>query len=445
VTKGKAAKQAWRNRIVGHDVKPASWFLANEENWRIHPKKQQEATEGVLDEVGWVQDVMVNKRTSPQWADRQGVETLVDGHMRVLLALKVSDDEPVPLEYVDLTPDEERKVLLTLDPLAAMAAADKEKLDGLLREVSSESAAVQAMLAEIAEKEGIRLGRELPAPEAQIDKAAELQEKWQVTTGSVWEAGAQRLICGDCTDRATVDRLMRREKAALVVTSPPYFNQREYSQWKEYADYLSFAERCVKGTSDNLGDDSIFVVNIGSDEPARRWMPSDWWVILRDCGWLYRECIAWVKSAAVWSVPRSMHIENGHYFPAQRWEVMLVVSRGDHPKFDIADRDKVRRFDENVWEIGVVTGGEQRALGHTAPFPLEIPERFTMAYTQKGAIVLDPFCGSGSTLVACARLGRRGRGIEIIPQYVSVALQRLQDMGLEVKRVEDGHSITSPP
>jgi DNA modification methylase len=267
-------------------------------------------------------------------------------------------------------------------------------------------------------------------PGAQMDRAEELREKWGVETGQLWQLGEHRLICGDCTDKGVVDRVMDGEKAGLLVTSPPYFNQREYSQWKSYDDYLLFVGNVVNTSNSILSDNAVFVTNIGSDEPARRWMPSDWWCIIRDSddGWLYRECIAWVKSAAVWSVPRSMHIENGHYFPAQRWEVMLVVSRGKHPLFDIEDRNKIREFDENVWNIGVVTGGEQKALGHNAPYPIEIPERFVMVYTQKGATVYDPFLGSGTTLIACERLHRKCRAIEISPAYCAVAIQRWVDM-----------------
>lgn len=85
-------------------------------NWRIHPKAQQEALAGALDSVGWVQQVLVNRRTS----------FVVDGHARV--ALSLSRGEPtVPVLYVDLEPAEAALVLATLDPIGAMAQADDEK------------------------------------------------------------------------------------------------------------------------------------------------------------------------------------------------------------------------------------------------------------------------------------------------------------------------------
>jgi hypothetical protein len=154
----------WRNRIIGTDVKPAIWFLANESKWRIHPISQQEALVGILHEVGWVQDVIVNRRTDPSWGTDQGVETLIDGHLRVSLALRESDETPIPLTYVDLTRDEENLILASFDPIAALAIADKEKLDALLRETSPADLALQQMLSELAAKEGLYTengGREL--------------------------------------------------------------------------------------------------------------------------------------------------------------------------------------------------------------------------------------------------------------------------------------------
>lgn len=142
------AENGWKNRIVGHGVKPAMDFLANPRNWRLHPRFQQEALKGAMDEVGWVDDVTENINTG----------AVVDGHLRVTLALREGDNTPVPFKTVDLNEAEEAYVLATKDPIGAMAAADKEQLDNLLREVQSEDSAVQQMLADIAKKEGLYAG-----------------------------------------------------------------------------------------------------------------------------------------------------------------------------------------------------------------------------------------------------------------------------------------------
>lgn len=133
-------KTEWRNRIVGEGEQPASQFVANPANWRVHPQAQRDAMRGALNEVGWVQRVIVNRRTG----------YLLDGHERVWQALQ-NGDAPVPYVEVDLDEAEEAYVLATLDPIGAMAQADKEQLDALLREVQSGEAGVQAMLSELAE------------------------------------------------------------------------------------------------------------------------------------------------------------------------------------------------------------------------------------------------------------------------------------------------------
>ena len=107
----------WQNRIIGHGEEKPDQLLANPSNWRIHPREQQEALSGALDEVGWVQDVIVNQRTGH----------VIDGHLRISLAIS-GDEESVPVVYVDLSEEEERLVLATLDPLVELAVADNEKL-----------------------------------------------------------------------------------------------------------------------------------------------------------------------------------------------------------------------------------------------------------------------------------------------------------------------------
>jgi hypothetical protein len=131
----------WRNRIVGSGEEAPDQLLANPKNWRIHPKHQQDALAGVLDEVGWVQEVIVNQQTGH----------LVDGHLRVTLALR-KGEKSIPVKYVDLDEREEALILTTLDPLAALANADAQKLDELLQDVRAQDAAVQQMLSDLSEQ-----------------------------------------------------------------------------------------------------------------------------------------------------------------------------------------------------------------------------------------------------------------------------------------------------
>src|ERR1035437_2033502 len=100
-----ASAPPWRNRIVGHGEEAPETLIANPANWRTHPKEQQRALAGALSEVGWVAQVLVDQRSG----------RLAEGHLRVELA--AARGEPsVPVTYVDLSPDEERVVLPSLDP-----------------------------------------------------------------------------------------------------------------------------------------------------------------------------------------------------------------------------------------------------------------------------------------------------------------------------------------
>jgi hypothetical protein len=102
--------------------------VPNEANWRKHPDRQRSALRGTLDKVGWVASIMVNKRTG----------RMIDGHARVEEALS-KGEKSVPVDYVDLSEDEEKLVLATLDPIGALAEADGDKLEELLGEIAGEN------------------------------------------------------------------------------------------------------------------------------------------------------------------------------------------------------------------------------------------------------------------------------------------------------------------
>lgn len=203
-----AAVPTWRNRVVGHGDEPPEQLLANPAIWRTHPKEQQRALAGALSEVEWVGQVLANRTTGH----------VVDGHLRVELA--ISRGEPtVPVLYVELTEAEEHLILATVDPLAAMATAEKDALAALLAELETGDAGLARMLAELADEHGIRsavLGDpdELPpAPDA-----ADLYVK----AGDLWVLGDHRLLCGDATDLAAVARLLDGAEPTLLATDPPY-------------------------------------------------------------------------------------------------------------------------------------------------------------------------------------------------------------------------------
>ena len=154
-------REPWRNRIIGHGEQPAISFMANPLNWRIHPKAQRDALTGILGDVGWVQSVIVNRTTG----------NVVDGHARIEEALKLGDDTPVPFVEVELSEEEEQKILLTLDPISALAAADKANLQALMDSASFDSPALNQMLADIAADVGLVMDNAADASQAEQEQA----------------------------------------------------------------------------------------------------------------------------------------------------------------------------------------------------------------------------------------------------------------------------------
>ncbi len=125
---------SWANRIIATGNENPTELLDrnNPDNWRLHPRVQQDALLGLMQDVGVVQDVIVNRRTG----------FLVDGHLRVFLAAEHKQPS-IPVKYVDLTPAEEAVVLATFDPLADLAKPDPERLNKLLASVSIDNPGVR--------------------------------------------------------------------------------------------------------------------------------------------------------------------------------------------------------------------------------------------------------------------------------------------------------------
>jgi ParB-like chromosome segregation protein Spo0J len=143
-----------RDRIRELRRVPAAELRPNPKNWRTHPQAQADALRGVLAEVGIADAVLA--RELPD-----GTLMLIDGHLRT----ETMPDAVLPVLVLDVDEAEADKILATLDPLAAMAEADAAKLDAILREVNTGSAAVQEMLAELADDEGLYNVSEAEPPE----------------------------------------------------------------------------------------------------------------------------------------------------------------------------------------------------------------------------------------------------------------------------------------
>lgn len=164
--KVKRGKGRFELRIVGEGVADPKSLVANPGNWRSHGPEQREALREVLEKIGWVQRVIVNRRTG----------RLVDGHMRVEEAAEAGETA-VPVAYIDVTEKEERLLIATLDPIAAAAGADLSKLKAALEGITPESAGLQSIIASLEELVGVAGGVDGGAKDDEVllDQSVQLQ------------------------------------------------------------------------------------------------------------------------------------------------------------------------------------------------------------------------------------------------------------------------------
>jgi site-specific DNA-methyltransferase (adenine-specific) len=236
--------------------------------------------------------------------------------------------------------------------------------------------------------------------EPQIDRAAELNEKWQVVTGDLWQIGEHRLLCGDSTIKADVERVMGGEKADLMLTDPPYGigyqknGSSGTSGWKNYGKIEWDKDRPPKETIISIVGIAPISIIWGGNYFSDYLVPSMGWLVwdkgqrdfsLADCelAWTSRN-----KAARVFSYSRAAALQDGKEHPTQK---------------------PVSLFE---WCI-------------------ELEENCN--------VVVDFFCGSGTTMVACENLHRKCRAIEISPNYCAVILERMSIAfpGIVIQRFSD--------
>lgn len=387
----------WRNRIVGSaDVAPDQ-LLANPANWRTHPGVQRDALRGSLTEVGWVQQVMVNQRTG----------FVVDGHARIEEALSAGAPT-VPVLYVDLSPEEEAIVLATLDPIGAMATTDDAKLRELLADVAVDDEGLRRMLADLSPD----------APKAGLtdpDDVPDVHES-HIRPGDLFVLGDHRLLCGD----ASVDlgRLMEGAKADCLWTDPPYGvnyvgkTAAALTLDNDDAGAADLVRRVFAAALSFVADRAPFYC---AGPPGRHITEIP--VAIVEAGWQFHQELVWVKDVFVLG-HSDYHFQHepifyGYAAGAGR------PGRGDH--------EGTRWYGDHASASVLTFDRPRRSTAHPTMKPEALIEACLANSTRSGDIVLDMFLGSGSTLVASERLGRRCYAMEIDPRYVAVAIERWQN------------------
>jgi DNA modification methylase len=414
-----------RDRIKELRRVKALELLRNPRNWRTHPAAQARALRALLTEVGYA-DALIARELP------DGHLQLIDGHLRA----ETTPDMEVPVLVLDVTEEEADKLLLTLDPLAAMAETDAERIKALLETVRTDAEAVQELFKRTA---GERLWQvlhpqEIDEAEVAPERADELSAKWGTESGQVWRIERHRIICGDCTDKAAVGRLFHNGDARrlrVIWTDPPYGVS--YGAKTVWMKQNGAQAQRKPIQNDDLAPEQLAALfsaaltnavahaergaAIYASVPAGPLLPV-FIAAMGEGGFTYRHCLVWVKQSFV--LGRSDY----HY----RHEPILYGWREDGPHYFTEDRTQ-----DSVFEVNRPMVSEL----HPTTKPVELIARMVANSSRIGELVYDPFSGSGSTVLAAHQLGRIGYGVEIDPGYVAVTLERLSMLGLKPQLVED--------
>jgi DNA modification methylase len=265
---------------------------------------------------------------------------------------------------------------------------------------------------------------ELVDPGPELDRAQELWEKWRVEVGQVWKLGNHRLMCGDSTNAGHVGHLVGSERATLCWTDPPWnvnYGGSEHPSWRKRSmnnDNLGekFPE-FVAAAVQNIWDYCIAGAVLYLVMSAQEWPVVDG--ILRQKKFHWSSTIIWVKDQLVLS-RKDYHTQ---------YEPLWYGWKSDSARV----REVVDRKQSDVWLIDRPKVSEE----HPTMKPVELVERSLENSSLPGDLVLEPFCGSGTTIIACEKKGRRCRAMDNDPVYVAVALERWSVMTGKVPELAD--------
>jgi DNA modification methylase len=428
------AAAPWANRIVSHGEEAPEQLIPNPDNWRQHSVAQQGALSEVLGEVGFVQSVIVNRATG----------RLIDGHLRVELA-KAQGQPSVPVVYVELSEDEERIVLASLDPIGAMATADREKLAELLGGIENQDLA--GLLDAVARANRIALelgGAGLTDPDGVPKPPAEPISK----PGDLYLLGDHRLLCGDSTDPEQVRRLVAGERAAAMITDPPYlvdYDGGNHPQtWSRDGKAITSEEKTKHWDAYTDHDSAVtfyrdFLAAALCEALTERPLLYQWFGMMRvdvvleawrANGLLAHQVIIWHKSRSVLTRCDFMW----DYEPC-----MYGWVEGMRPASSLRPPAEATA----VWEVASAIEDNPGSI-HPTMKPVELVRRPIEWHTIPGGLIYEPFSGSGTALIAAEMTARRCCAMELSPAFVDVAVLRWQRYaGKEAFLDGDGRSFAA--
>ena len=413
-----------KNRTSTAVLWPVEKLIPYANNPRTHSEAQVAQIAKSIEEFGFTNPILVDTKAG-----------ILAGHGRLRAAQKLRLTK-VPVLVLDhLTETQKRAYILADNKLAENAGWNEELLAAELEALKLDE--YDLALTGFSEKELEELlgtGAPMVAPEPQIERADELQQKWKTERGQLWLIGEHRLLCGDSTVEADVTRLMNGKKAVLFATDPPYLvdydgtnhphkwtatHGRQHPGDKNWSDKYSDVDSPELG--EKLYDAFVGLAVRGAITENAAWYC---WHASRKQALLeavWEKHGAFVHQQIIWVKDRPILTRSWYMW--QHEPCFFGWRKGKKPKRVAED------YPPSVWQFPTQAPGE--TTDHPTQKPVELFVIRMRQDTDKGDICYEPFSGSGTQLVAAQILGRMCYAMELSPPFVAVALERMAEMGLE--------------
>lgn len=233
-------------------------------------------------------------------------------------------------------------------------------------------------------------------------------------------------------DNTLTTKLIPEESIDLIVTSPPYnldIDYKSHNDKLEYDEYLKFTKKWLRKCLALLKNDGRMCLNIPLDtnKGGHRSIGADIITIAKEVGWKYHSTIIWnegnISKSSAWG---SWLSASAPYVIAPV-ELIVILYKGNWKKISGSKKNDILKEEFVQWTNGVWTfkGESKKKIGHPAPFPIELPKRCIKLFSYIGDTVLDPFMGSGTTVVAAKQLKRNGIGIDKELEYCELSMHRI--------------------
>jgi DNA modification methylase len=390
-------------------------------NARTHPKKQIRQVSNSILKFGWTYPILI---------DEDG--NIICGHARRESAIELGIKEVPVIILSGLSDAEKRALALADNKIPANAGWNREILAAELGQLASllpecnltleitgfEPAEFDALVADFSDS------HQDPADEPTQLALLPVSRK-----ADFWLLGHHRLLCGDARDESNIRALMGRDRAAMVFADPPYNVQVCPIVGRGKIKHREFALAAGEMSPDEFTkflESSLSLAAQYSRAGSIHYVCMDWRHLgeaLAAGKGVYSE----LKNLVVWA---KTNAGQGSFYRSQH-ELILVFKNGDGPHQNNIELGRHGRSRSNVWSYAGVNSFRAGRLDELAIHPTVKPVALVADAmrdcSRRGDIILDPFMGSGTTILAAERVGRRGYGLEIDPLYVDAAIRRWQD------------------